>query len=109
MSTFMASFDSCLTFQFRFVEFNTEKEALEVYNNEEGYEMGGRWLVVDTIKPRSEMRAGNNQPAKKETSQANGVRKPRHNKWAGLAPTLDKKNGAVADFAGNKKTFDDSE
>ena len=47
------------TLFFSFVEFNTEKEALDAYNNEEGYEMNGRWLVVDRIQPRSQMKAGN--------------------------------------------------
>ena len=111
------------SFFFSFVEFNTEKEALDVYNNEEGYEMNGRWLVVDRIQPRSQMKAGNrtdgNDRASKQNGQANGhgnasgPKKPRFNKWAGLAPgssgELDKKNGGIADFGGKKTTFDDSD
>ena len=84
-----------------------------MYNNEDGFEMDGRWLVIDTIKPRSEMRAGNNQQVEKKPErksfEQNGGRKPRHNKWAGLAPSLDKKNGAVAEFGGKKQTFNDSD
>ena len=57
-----------------------------MYNNEDGFEMDGRWLVVDTIKPRSEMRAGNNQTPQKQPERKSfeqqGARKPRHNKWA---------------------------
>ena len=105
---------------FSFVEFNTEKEALDVYNNEEGYEMNGRWLVVDRIQPRSQMKAGNRSDGNDRAKQANGhsngpasgPKKPRFNKWAGLAPSsgeLDKKNGGIANFGGKKTTFDDSD
>ena len=106
---------------FSFVEFNTEKEALNAYNNEEGYEMNGRWLVVDRIQPRSQMKAGNRSDGNDRSGQSNGhakamdtsgPKKPRFNKWAGLAPSggeLDKKNGGIADFGGKKTTFDDSD
>lgn len=104
-----------------FVEFNTEKEALDAYNNEEGYEMNGRWLVVDRIQPRSQMKAGNRSDSNDRPRQSDshakamdtsGPKKPRFNKWAGLAPSggeLDKKNGGIADFGGKKTTFDDSD
>ena len=64
--------------------------------------MNGRWLVVDTLKPRSQMKAGNRTDPEPKVSEKptpikdSGPRKPRFNKWAGLAPT--KEN--------NKTTFD---
>ena len=35
-----------------FCEFETEAQANEVYNNSDGWEIGGRWLNLDKLRPR---------------------------------------------------------
>ena len=36
-----------------FCEFETEEASDEVYNNADGWEIGGRWLNLDKLRPKS--------------------------------------------------------
>ncbi|CAG5112486.1 Oidioi.mRNA.OKI2018_I69.chr2.g6698.t1.cds [Oikopleura dioica] len=41
-----------------FCEFETPSAADEVYNYADGYELGGRWLQLDKLRPKSQMNGG---------------------------------------------------
>jgi len=77
-----------------FAEFETQKAAEEVYDYLEGYELGGRWLQLDKLRPKSQMNGGSSGgfSGQKRSQPVSAAQRNR---------------GGAAGFEGKKMKFDD--
>jgi len=79
-----------------FAEFETQKDAEEVYDYLEGYELGGRWLQLDKLRPKSQMNGGSSGGFSGQ-------------KRAQPVSAAQRNRGGAAGFEGKKMKFDDEE
>lgn len=77
-----------------FCEFETPSAADEVYNYADGYELGGRWLQLDKLRPKSQMNSGSSGSAQKRHAPVSAAQRNR---------------GGAAGFEGKKMKFDDDD
>ena len=88
-----------------FCEFETEKASNEVYNNADGWEIGGRWLNLDKLRPKSEMGSSGKFSGKKNFG---GKRDSGGNfRKSGNLTAAAKNKGYASGYSGCKVTFDD--
>ena len=82
-----------------FCEFESEADAHEVFSKTDGWELDGRWLIVDKLRPKGDANTSFKQEAKPYQPRAAFPSKP-----VGAAT---KNKGYTAGYEGKKTTFDD--